>query len=250
MFCSILCNNLNKKFKKSKKYFQKQVANIQSLNILSLTVQTLWGLCENSAFRFQMTWASHTDDALWRKRQNLCSLYWWQLRKLVPLFFSTLCLIYAWLMGVGGGWGEGCSDAVRQCVTPVGLEQTEPRAGRYNLTCAAAPTWLPVSVCVCVLPCATSSPCHRAKSHSLVCFSSADPCMWLTSCSGLLSSKRRNTTRLLSCGGCTPTHTSYRRNYSVVLCIEKTNVKLRLALWPGLCSKAPQVFSHKHDPSL
>lgn len=106
MFCSILCNNLNKKFKKSKKYFQKQVANIQSLNILSLTVQTLWGLCENSAFRFQMTWASHTDDALWRKHQNLCSLYWWHLRKLVPLFFSTLCLIYAWLMGVGVGGGR------------------------------------------------------------------------------------------------------------------------------------------------
>lgn len=52
---------------------------------------------------------------------------------------------------------------------------------------------------VCMLPCTTSSPCHRAESRSLVCFPSVDPCMWLTSCSGVLSSKDR--TQLDCCPG-------------------------------------------------
>lgn len=103
---------------------------------------------------------------------------------------------FSWFMheswgGGGSQWSHICAYKRATLIwQPADLLPNPPAALRRCSNLAAR---------VCMLPCTTSSPCHRAESRSLVCFPSVDPCMWLTSCSGVLSSKDR--TQLDCCPG-------------------------------------------------
>lgn len=202
-----------------------------------------------------MTQASYPDDAPWRKR--FCEFVFAALmtsQKTGATVF--LFLFFAWFMH--DSWG-GCSAHAFVCHSS--LTSTDgPQERRSNLTTS----WsfillsnppaalhrrsnLAACVCVCICVCIRCPELHHppvtVQNHTRCVFHLQTPaCGWqaVQVCCHLKA--EHDSTAVRGGGwwwwwGGTPTHTSYSRNVSVVLCIEKKNIKLCLALWPGLCSK-------------